>query len=305
MSDTKKGPWKAEEDEVLIKHVKKYGPRDWSSIRSKGLLQRTGKSCRLRWVNKLRPNLKNGVKFSAEEERTVLELQAQFGNKWARIATYMPGRTDNDVKNFWSSRQKRLAKILRTSVPQPSKPQKNINREAPPALQKVPSLEAPKLNSTAEERSFSVSQYCSSSYVNNFDTTNMVPLPELVNSTSLPFEQELHPLEFTPNEKSISIWPQFPLHFPLQTTFSHPLEHQELPMKLEDSDFLDYFGQLSASAIGNVQAPLAQLCSGQQRSSEIAVKGEMDCPVTPDSFIEDFPMDMFDYIDPLPSPSEW
>lgn len=54
----RKGPWKAEEDEVLLNHVKKYGPRDWSSIRSKGLLQRTGKSCRLRWVNKLRPNLK-------------------------------------------------------------------------------------------------------------------------------------------------------------------------------------------------------------------------------------------------------
>lgn len=54
----KKGPWSNEEDEVLLKHVNKYGPRDWSSIRSKGLLPRTGKSCRLRWVNKLRPNLK-------------------------------------------------------------------------------------------------------------------------------------------------------------------------------------------------------------------------------------------------------
>ncbi|KAG2260954.1 hypothetical protein Bca52824_080248 [Brassica carinata] len=113
--EIKKGPWKAEEDEVLINHVKRYGPRDWSSIRSKGLLQRTGKSCRLRWVNKLRPNLKNGCKFSAEEEKTVIDLQSQFGNKWARIATYLPGRTDNDVKNFWSSRLKRLARILHNS----------------------------------------------------------------------------------------------------------------------------------------------------------------------------------------------
>lgn len=57
----RKGPWKTEEDEVLLNHVNKYGPRDWSSIRSKGLLDRTGKSCRLRWVNKLRPNLKKYI----------------------------------------------------------------------------------------------------------------------------------------------------------------------------------------------------------------------------------------------------
>jgi len=55
----RKGPWKEEEDGVLINHVKKYGPRDWSSIRSKSLLHGTGKSCHLCWVNKLRPNLKN------------------------------------------------------------------------------------------------------------------------------------------------------------------------------------------------------------------------------------------------------
>ncbi|CAM8941328.1 unnamed protein product [Rhodiola kirilowii] len=126
-NDIKKGPWKAEEDEVLINHVNKYGPRDWNSIRSKGLLRRTGKYCRLRWVNKLRPNLKNGCKFSLEEERIVIELQEQFGNKWARIATYLPGRTDNDVKNFWSSRKKRLGRVLQAKQTASSIPTNQSN----------------------------------------------------------------------------------------------------------------------------------------------------------------------------------
>ncbi|PKU79850.1 Transcription factor GAMYB [Dendrobium catenatum] len=113
----KKGPWTAEEDKVLMDYVKKNGSRDWSSIQSNGLLPRTGKSCRLRWVNKLRPNLKSGCKFTLEEERMVIDMQARFGNKWARIATFLEGRTDNDVKNFWSTRQKRLAKLLQTPIP--------------------------------------------------------------------------------------------------------------------------------------------------------------------------------------------
>lgn len=64
-----------------------------------------------------------GCKFTAEEERLVVELQAQFGNKWAKIATYLQGRTDNDVKNFWSSRRKRLERMLQK--PPTSKPHKN------------------------------------------------------------------------------------------------------------------------------------------------------------------------------------
>ncbi|KAL6650708.1 hypothetical protein ACP70R_009633 [Stipagrostis hirtigluma subsp. patula] len=105
-----KGPWSAEEDEVLRQHVREHGPRNWSSIQSKALLRRTGKSCRLRWVNKLRPGLKTGCKFSPEEQRTVISLQAKLGNKWATIAAHLTGRTDNDVKNFWSTRQKRQAR---------------------------------------------------------------------------------------------------------------------------------------------------------------------------------------------------
>ncbi|KAH9320064.1 hypothetical protein KI387_021833, partial [Taxus chinensis] len=117
----RKGPWMPEEDEILIEYVRQYGARDWNSIGAKGLLPRTGKSCRLRWVNKLKPDLKSvavafwhrsGCKFSPEEENLVMEMQGKLGNKWAKIASYLPGRTDNDVKNFWSTRQKRMMRAL-------------------------------------------------------------------------------------------------------------------------------------------------------------------------------------------------
>lgn len=75
-------------------------------------------------MSKFGYNGRSGCKFSAEEERVVIDLQARFGNKWASIASYLPGRTDNDVKNFWSSRQKRLARILQ-SPPKPSNSQRN------------------------------------------------------------------------------------------------------------------------------------------------------------------------------------
>ncbi|KAL9342571.1 hypothetical protein Peur_065896 [Populus x canadensis] len=105
--ELKKGPWTAAEDAILIEYVNKHGEGNWNALQKRSVLARCGKSCRLRWTNHLRPNLKKG-NFSAEEERIIVELHAQFGNKWARMAARLPGRTDNDIKNFWNTRTKRL-----------------------------------------------------------------------------------------------------------------------------------------------------------------------------------------------------
>ncbi|XP_023515311.1 transcription factor MYB33-like [Cucurbita pepo subsp. pepo] len=102
----KKGPWTSNEDEILIEYVKKHGEGNWNAVQKHSGLSRCGKSCRLRWANHLRPNLKKGA-FTAEEEHTIIHLHAKMGNKWARMAAHLPGRTDNEIKNYWNTRIKR------------------------------------------------------------------------------------------------------------------------------------------------------------------------------------------------------
>ncbi|CAH2060744.1 unnamed protein product [Thlaspi arvense] len=105
-----KGPWTSAEDQLLIAYVDKHGDGNWNAVQKHSGLSRCGKSCRLRWVNHLRPDLKKGA-FTEKEEQRVIELHASMGNKWARMAAELPGRTDNEIKNFWNTRLKRLQRL--------------------------------------------------------------------------------------------------------------------------------------------------------------------------------------------------
>ncbi|KAL8129480.1 hypothetical protein V2J09_018635 [Rumex salicifolius] len=105
----KKGPWSQHEDFILISFIQRHGHSNWRLLPKLAGLARCGKSCRLRWVNYLRPELKRGS-LTPDEEDTIIRLQSILGNKWSKIASHLPGRTDNEIKNIWNTHLKKRSK---------------------------------------------------------------------------------------------------------------------------------------------------------------------------------------------------
>ncbi|MQM19727.1 hypothetical protein Taro_052738 [Colocasia esculenta] len=103
---TNKGAWTKEEDDRLVAYIRAHGEGCWRSLPKAAGLLRCGKSCRLRWINYLRPDLKRG-NFTEEEDELIIKLHSLLGNKWSLIAGRLPGRTDNEIKNYWNTHIRR------------------------------------------------------------------------------------------------------------------------------------------------------------------------------------------------------
>ncbi|KAI4326026.1 hypothetical protein MLD38_031382 [Melastoma candidum] len=126
-ANVKKGPWSPEEDAKLKSHIEKHGTSgNWISLPQRIGLRRCGKSCRLRWLNYLRPNIRHGG-FTEEEDAIICSLYMAIGSRWSIIAAQLPGRTDNDIKNYWNTRLKK--KLLGKA----RKDHQQRSRQNPPA----------------------------------------------------------------------------------------------------------------------------------------------------------------------------
>ncbi|KAE8806290.1 Transcription factor RAX2 [Hordeum vulgare] len=136
-NNVKKGPWSPEEDAKLKEFMDKHGTGgNWIALPQKAGLRRCGKSCRLRWLNYLRPNIKHG-EFTEHEDRVICSMYASIGSRWSIIASQLPGRTDNDIKNYWNTKLKK--KLLGSTTmagagPPPRAPRQNHPHQHRPVL---------------------------------------------------------------------------------------------------------------------------------------------------------------------------
>ncbi|CAH1438276.1 unnamed protein product [Lactuca virosa] len=125
-ANVKKGPWSPEEDRKLKDYIQTHGTGgNWIALPQKAGLRRCGKSCRLRWLNYLRPNIKHG-EFSDDEDKVICALYASIGSRWSIMATQLPGRTDNDIKNYWNTKLKKKMMNSLITLPELRKPLQHL-----------------------------------------------------------------------------------------------------------------------------------------------------------------------------------
>ncbi|XP_074562742.1 transcription factor MYB30-like [Curcuma longa] len=173
----KKGPWTPEEDRLLVSYIEKHGHDNWRALPKQAGLLRCGKSCRLRWMNYLRPDIKRG-NFTKEEEETIIKLHEILGNKWSAIASKLPGRTDNEIKNVWHTHLKK--RVEPNQIVQASRPKCRANATKSDFETKPiePELDCPSHGPASPSQSFSEASTPDINLFNKASETSSVDVKE-------------------------------------------------------------------------------------------------------------------------------
>eukprot|EP00253_Pinus_taeda_P022714 PITA_22714 len=135
-----RGAWTSKEDTILSEYIRIHGDGGWRNLPKKAGLMRCGKSCRLRWLNYLRPDIKRG-NISPDEEDLIIRLHRLLGNRWSLIAGRLPGRTDNEIKNYWNTRLTKKMLSVTQSQHESTKNLKTVSKSPPmksPVLKTIP-----------------------------------------------------------------------------------------------------------------------------------------------------------------------
>ncbi|GAV66283.1 Myb_DNA-binding domain-containing protein [Cephalotus follicularis] len=166
-SELRRGPWTLEEDTLLTHYIARHGEGRWNLLAKCAGLKRTGKSCRLRWLNYLKPDIKRG-NLTPQEQLLILELHSKWGNRWSKIAQHIPGRTDNEIKNYWRTRVQKQARQL------------NIESNSKRFLDAVRCFWTPRLLQKMEQDSSTASTS------NPVIDSKLHPYPALLQNSTLP-----------------------------------------------------------------------------------------------------------------------
>lgn len=195
-TELRRGPWTLEEDTQLIHYIARHGEGHWNLLAKRAGLKRTGKSCRLRWLNYLKPDIKRG-NLTPQEQLLILELHSKWGNRWSKIAQHLPGRTDNEIKNYWRTRVQKQARQL------------NIESNSKRFLEAVRCFWMPRLLQKMEQTSS-----CSSDISSPSNLTTILPSSaqhyEVPKINSLPTNSTAMTIPDMPNSFSIQPNKPFP-----------------------------------------------------------------------------------------------
>ncbi|KFK41242.1 hypothetical protein AALP_AA2G104300 [Arabis alpina] len=171
-TELRRGPWTLEEDTLLTNYILHNGEGRWNLVAKCAGLKRTGKSCRLRWLNYLKPDIRRG-NLTPQEQLLILELHSKWGNRWSKIAQYLPGRTDNEIKNYWRTRVQKQARQL------------NIESNSDKFFDAVRSFWVPRLIEKMEQNSSSTTNYCCPQNINTNNNDSLLPPSQSHDSKSI------------------------------------------------------------------------------------------------------------------------